>query len=159
MCYCASWDFIWKVRAGKRRRGAEELISIEQVNLARRLKMAEPFDVIGGDKVPEAAVQPPDQIYWNALRTWGILRPNAWGCPRKRAQLHFDGLDLRSPRKSELDDAPDGASLQDDDTPFAGIRDPPDEWFREDKPLHFRLPGQRAQTLEKQNFPLFRGRA
>ena len=77
----------WKVRAGKRRRGAEELISIEQINLARRLKMAEPFDVIGGDKVPEAAVQPPDHIYWNALRTWGILRPNAWGGPRKRAHV------------------------------------------------------------------------
>ena len=70
----------WKVRAGKRRRGVEELISIEQVDLARRLKMAERVDVIGGNKVLEVAVQPPEHIYWNALKIVGCAKRHLSAC-------------------------------------------------------------------------------
>ena len=83
--------------------------------------MAVPFDVIGGDKVPEAAVHPPDHINWNALRTWGIY-DQMLGGPRKRAHIPR-WVESQSLRNSEIDD--DGAPLQDDDTPFAGIPDPP----------------------------------
>jgi hypothetical protein len=133
-----------KVHAERRGRDIERQISVEQVNLARRLKMTERVDVIGGDKVPEAAMQPPDHVYWNALRTWGILRPNAWGGPRKRADV-LRWVATVALRKSELDD--DGAPLVEEDTPFAGIPQPPDKWLREDEPLHFRLATHERRDL------------
>ena len=69
-----------------------------------------------------------------------------------RGAAHVSGptflrwVESQSPRKSEIDD--DGAPLQDDDTPFAGIPRSPDEWLREDKPLHFRLPGNERRYLK-----------
>jgi hypothetical protein len=47
------------------------------IELAIRLKQVggEPYGVIGGDKLGQLTSQPPDRVYWTALRTWGLLLP------------------------------------------------------------------------------------
>jgi hypothetical protein len=41
-----------------------------------RLKKGERYGVIGGDKLGRLTSQPPDRVYWTALRQWGLLLPS-----------------------------------------------------------------------------------
>src|SRR6266850_144600 len=66
-------------RAARYRRGSDLDSAIRRllIELAIRLKQVggEPYDVIGGDKLGQLTSQPPDRVYWTALREWGLLLP------------------------------------------------------------------------------------
>ncbi len=76
------------------------------IQLAIRLKKGERYDVIGGDKLGQLTSQPPDRVYWTALRQWGLLLPGAASRSEDLRRLQA------SVRAVPLDD--DGGSLNDD---------------------------------------------
>jgi hypothetical protein len=114
------------------------------IELAIRLKQVggEPYGVIGGDKLGQLTSQPPDRVYWTALRTWGLLLP---------------GVDIRSEalrrlttvsRSPALDD--DGGSLLDEATEvFSGLPHRPAGWDNADAALNFRMPRNERAFLRR----------
>src|SRR6185436_1283104 len=76
--YALFVPWIYQSAAFSRQRGSDFNANIrhQQIDLARRLKerVGERLGVIGGDKLGELTSQPPDYVYWSALRTWGLLR-------------------------------------------------------------------------------------
>ncbi len=56
--------------------------------LAGRLRDAGEAQVIGSRIFPKPSSQPPSTVYWNALASWGILRPRPDGRTVSRAQAH-----------------------------------------------------------------------
>jgi hypothetical protein len=133
-------------RAIARRRGTDLDAAIRRllIELAIRLKRLgkEPQDVIGGDKLGQLTSQPPDRVYWTALRSWGILLPSV--------DSRFEALRrLRAQsRSASLDD--DGGQLDEETTEvFAGMPDPPTGWDEEAVPLHFKLPPAERDFLRR----------
>jgi len=114
------------------------------VELAIRLKQigGEPYDVIGGDKLGQLTSQPPDRVYWTALRSWGLLLP---GVDTRSEALRRLRTAARSPT---LDD--DGGSLLDDATElFSGLPDRPAGWDDSDVALNFRMPRHEREFLRR----------
>src|SRR6266481_3577575 len=64
--------------AANKQRGSDlgATIRRELIQLAIRLKKGERYGVIGGDKLGQLTSQPPDRVYWTALRQWGLLLPS-----------------------------------------------------------------------------------
>jgi hypothetical protein len=75
--YALFVPWLYQQAASSRRRGSDLDATIRRllIGLAIRLKQrgGEPFDVIGGDKLGQLTSQPPDRVYWTALREWGLL--------------------------------------------------------------------------------------
>src|SRR6266700_6328293 len=88
------------------------------IELAIRLKRlgGEPFDVIGGDKLGQLTSQPPDRVYWSALREWRIMLPEVESRPEALRRLQSAAKAL--PR----DD--DGGRLGDDPIEVFGCLPP-----------------------------------
>lgn len=100
------------------------------IDLAIRLKREEKVDVIGGDALGRLTSQPPDLVYWNALRAWGIVLQ---GVESRRDALQR--LQIRSSRARD----DDGGQLFDDPTEvFVGLPKEPDGWIDADR-LNFKL--------------------
>lgn len=112
------------------------------IELADRLKRlgGETLDVIGGDKLGQLTTQPPDRVYWSALRAWGLLLPGvstrSEALRRLRAGARF----------SPSDD--DGGRLDDEATEvFSGLPRQPDGWDEADTALRFELPPDERDFL------------
>src|SRR5438128_706137 len=77
--YALFVPWLFERAVSSRRRGADldSTIRYHLIELAIRLKKLgkEPYDVIGGDKLGQLTSQPPDRVYWSALRTWGLILP------------------------------------------------------------------------------------
>jgi hypothetical protein len=121
------------------------------IELAIRLKQigGEPYDVIGGDKLGQLTSQPPDRVYWTALRTWGLLLP---GVDTRSEAVRRLTTVSRSPA---LDD--DGGSLLDEATEvFSGLPDRPAGWDNPDAALNFRMPRNQRSFLRRKLGQLIR---
>jgi hypothetical protein len=139
--------WLYKHAASSRRRGSDldSTIRRQLIQLAIRLKQIgeEPYDVIGGDKLGQLTSQPPDRVYWTALRAWGLLLPAVHSRSEALRRLQA------SVRTSALDD--DGGRLDDDDTEvFVGLPDPPEGWDNPASPLHFKMPQKERDFLRLQ---------
>lgn len=110
------------------------------IDLAIRLKRAERVDVIGGDALGRLTSQPPDLVYWNALRAWGIVLQ---GVESRRDALRR--LQIASSRARD----DDGGQLFDDPTEvFVGLPKEPDGWIGADK-LNFKLSRDERAFLKR----------
>lgn len=78
---------------------------------------------IGGVKFPKPSAQPPSTVYWNALATWGILRPGPNARAISRAQAHR----LLGSGKTATDD--DGQLLVSSEPPFVKMPRRPANWL------------------------------
>lgn len=96
---------------------------------------------IGGVKFPKASAQPPSMVYWNALATWGILRPRADGRAVSRAQAHR----LLSLAKTATDD--DGQPLVSFEPPFVKMPQRPANWL--EGTISLRMKRQEADFLRE----------
>jgi hypothetical protein len=111
------------------------------IKLARRLKEygREPLGVIGGDILGQPTSQPPDRVYWRALKSWGLLLPDV---DSRRNALRL----LKKEKASATDD--DGGAL--DDRPrevFAGLPPWPAQWTDDTSKLNFALSGPEREYL------------
>jgi len=97
------WIYHTAVKLRRRGRTLEGTIRDLLIQLAIRLNKKEPTGVIGGDKPGELTSQPPDRVYWSALRTWGLLLP---------------GVDSRSEALRRLEQQSGIRSARDDDGGF-----------------------------------------
>src|ERR1051326_8229283 len=70
------WVFLHAKDHMQRGRSLSGAIERELIQLAIRLKKGELYGVIGGDKLGQLTSQPPDRVYWTALRQWGLLLPS-----------------------------------------------------------------------------------
>jgi hypothetical protein len=114
--------WLFRAAASNRQRGSDLDATIRRqlIQLAIRLKEIgqEPYDVIGGDKLGQLTSQPPDRVYWTALRHWGLLLPTV--VTRMEALRRLQA----GARAPALDD--DGGPLDDDSYEvFAGLPEPP----------------------------------
>lgn len=145
--YALFIPWLYKEAASSRRKGSDldSTIRRQLIHLAIRLKQIgeEPYDVIGGDKLGQLTSQPPDRVYWTALRAWGLLLPAVHSRSEALRRLQA-GM-----RTSALDD--DGGRLDDDDTDvFVGLPDPPEVWNNPASPLHFKMPPKERDFLRLQ---------
>jgi hypothetical protein len=138
--------WLYRQAASRPRRGSDldSTIRRQLIQLAVRLKKlgAEPYDVIGGDKLGQLTSQPPDRVYWTALRGWGLLLPTvasrAEALRRLQAGAHA----------STLDD--DGGRLNDEATEvFVSLPEPPTDWGDPQSPLHFKMPVRERDFLRR----------
>jgi hypothetical protein len=129
----------FEVRRGS---GLDARIRYLLIELAIRLKRigGETQDVIGGDKLEQLTSQPPDYVYWSALRTWGLLLPGVGTRSEALRRLQV------AAHPTALDD--DGGRLNDETMEvFAGLPTPPDEWDNAQSPLRFKMPSREREFL------------
>jgi len=142
--YALFVPWLYRRAAYNRRRGVDLDTMIRRllIELAIRLKQlgGEPYDVIGGDKLGQLTSQPPDRVYWTALRTWGLLLPGADTRSEALRRLYA------ATRSQAVDD--DGGNLIEETTDvFTGLPDLPDDWDDPQSPLHFRMPRREQEFL------------
>lgn len=113
----------------------DTMVSRLLIELAIRLKSLgkEKYGVIGGDTLRRLTSQPPDHVYWPALRVWGLLSSGVDSRSEALRRLKL------AARNSILDD--DGGSLSDDSIEvFSGLPEHPDGWDNAECPLRFYMP-------------------
>lgn len=142
--YALFVPWLYQRAASSRHRGSslDTIIRRLFIELAIRLKSigGERYDVIGGDKLGQVTSQPPDRVYWTALRAWGLLLPTIHSRAEALRRLQT------AVRSTMLDD--DGTRL--DDTPtevFVGLPERPAGWDEAKSPLRFKLPRQEREFL------------
>jgi Family of unknown function (DUF6361) len=131
--------------ASKRPRGSdiESAIRCDLIRLAIRLNMGEKYDVIGGDKPGQLTSQPPDRVYWTALRQWGLLLPSVGSRAEALRRL------VAARRSTPLDD--DGTRLDEDLTEvFCSLPKPPRGWDDPEGKLDFRMDLKERAFLRRQ---------
>jgi hypothetical protein len=115
------WLFLHAAANRPRGSDLDSAIRRELIRLAIRLNKGEKYDVIGGDKPGQLTSQPPDRVYWTALRQWGLLLPSAGSRSEALRRL------VAAARATPLDD--DGGKLDDDSTEvFCTLPKPPRGW-------------------------------
>jgi hypothetical protein len=137
------WLYLQAAAGKGRGSDLDATIRRQLILLAIRLKQigGEPFGVIGGDKLGQLTSQPPDRVYWTALRAWGLLLPAV----SSRSEVLRR---LQAGRRTLIDD--DGGSLDDQDNEvFASLPDPPDGWDDPDAPLRFKVPAKERDFLRR----------
>jgi Family of unknown function (DUF6361) len=144
--YALFVPWLYLQAASSRRRGSDLDAPVRRllIQLAIRLKQlgGEPFGVIGGDKLGQLTSQPPDRVYWTALRTWGLLLPTVDSRSEVLRRLQYIA------RPATLDD--DGGRLDDESTEtFAGLAAPPAGWDDFDSPLRFEMPPNEREFLRR----------
>jgi hypothetical protein len=139
------WLYLRAVRSRKRGSTVDATVRGMLIELARRLKDLgrEPTGVIGGEKLGQLTSQPPDLVYWSAMRRWGLLLPTVES--RVEALRRLQGSHVTQAR----DD--DGGPLDDAATEvFSGLPTEPTRWESPDEPLTFKLtPNERAFLRKK----------
>jgi hypothetical protein len=136
------WLYRWAARSKRRGSDLETVIGRLLIELAKRLKKmgGEPYGVIGGDKLGQLTSQPPDRVYWTALRTWGLLLSTVRSRSEALRRLQA-GM-----RTAPIDD--DGGRLDDEATEvFVGLPPSPATWEDWSSPLHFKLPRHESEFL------------
>lgn len=142
--YALFVPWLYERAAEQPRRGSdlESTIRYLLIELAVRLKQigGEPKNVIGGEKLGQLTSQPPDRVYWSALREWKILLPEVGS----RAET-LRRLKLAS-KNTPKDD--DGGSLTDDQVEvFCNLPPPPVGWCDSKVALEFKMPARERQFL------------
>lgn len=142
--YALFVPWLYQRAAFGRRRGSDLDTTIRQllIELAIRLKQlgGEPQDVIGGDKLGQLTSQPPDRVYWSAMRAWSLLLPVVESRSEALRRLQA------AARHSPLDD--DGCPLDDEALEvFASLPSPPKHWEDAQKPLTFKMPRGEREYL------------
>lgn len=125
------------------RQQVSRAIQEQELSLAKRLKSRHGLSdgVIGARSLPRQTSQPPTLVYWNALGTWGILRPWLDGTYPSRAAVHRV-LSKQRPQSHLKDD--DKSPLDDDLTFFVNLPKPPTEWDKPNSPLDFTIRPEEA---------------
>jgi len=112
------------------------------IQLAIRLKKGERYGVIGGDKLGQLTSQPPDRVYWTALRQWGLLLPSVGSRSEALRRLQA------STRAAPLDD--DGGRLDDDSTEvFCNLPKLPAGWEDPEAMLQFKMSADEQYFLRR----------
>lgn len=142
--YALFVPWLYQRAAFTRRRGSDLEATIRHllIELAIRLKQigAEPRGVIGGDKLGQLTSQPPDRVYWSAMRAWGLLLRDVDSRSEVLRRLQAAG------GSAALDD--EGGRLDDDATEvFAGLPKPPEGWDNPNSALHFKMPRPEREFL------------
>jgi len=130
--------------AANRQRGSDldATIRRELIQLAIRLKKEERYGVIGGDKLGQLTSQPPDRVYWTALRQWRLLLSSVGS---RSVALR---LLQASARATPLDD--DGGTLDDDSTDvFCNLPKPPAGWDDSESKLDFKMNAKEQDFLRR----------
>jgi len=130
--------------AANRQRGSDldATIRRELIQLAIRLKKGERYGVIGGDKLGQLTSQPPDRVYWTALRQWRLLLSSVGS---RSVALR---LLQASARATPLDD--DGGRLDDDSTDvFCNLPKPPAGWDDSESKLDFKMNAKEQDFLRR----------
>jgi hypothetical protein len=136
------WLFLHAAANKQRGSDLDARIRRELIQLAIRLKMAERYDVIGGDKPGQLTSQPPDRVYWTALRQWGLLLPSVGS--RSEALRRLNAL----ARARALDD--DGSQLDDDSTEvFCNLPKTPPGWNDPESKLEFKMSPKEQDFLRR----------
>jgi hypothetical protein len=144
--YALFVPWLYRRAASNRRRGndLDTMIRRLMIELAIRLKQlgGEPYDVIGGDKLGQLTSQPPDRVYWTALRAWGLLLPTV---DSRSEVLRRLNVAARSPANDD-----DGGRLDDDAMEaFTGLPEPPQGWDDPQSALHFAMPDRERDFLRQ----------
>ena len=116
----------------------------EEIALAGRLRRSDADGVIGGRSYPEPTSQPASMIYWTALGTWRILRPLPSGLYPARSSVHRHLLQQTSAHRFRDDDH---QLLEESESVFAAVPDPPERWHNPSAPLDFSLLDDEARFL------------
>lgn len=136
------WLFLHAAAEKPKGSDLDAAIRRELIQLAIRLKKGERYGVIGGDKLGQLTSQPPDRVYWTALRQWSLLLPSVGSRSEALRRLRA------STRATPLDD--DGGNLNDDSADvFCNLPKPPAEWDDPDAKLDFRLNANEQDFLRR----------
>ena len=141
------WIYESLVQTRRRGRDLESTLRDQLLDLARRLKNlgSEKTGVIGGDVVQlnRLSSQPPDRVYWTALKTWGLLLP--------QIDSSSDALRRIEARMSRAPQDDDGEQLDDFETTevFAGLVNQPARWDEPNTPLNFALDARERNFLRE----------
>jgi hypothetical protein len=112
----------------------QESIKQREYNLTGRL-INEPSGVIGSRNYPSPVDQRPSEVYWGALKRWGILREQEGAGAPSRHQVE----QMVSAKRSTVLKDDEGTAIAARDWPFL-CPQAPDEWKREGEgTLRFRL--------------------
>ena len=144
--YALFIPWLYQRAARHRQRGSDLDTRIRRllVELAIRLKThgREPHDVIGGDKLGQLTSQPPDRVYWSAMRAWGLLLGEVDSRPEALRRLHL------ATRTAGLDD--NGGLLNDEATEvFVTLPPMPPGWGDPQGPLNFTMPRPEREYLRR----------
>lgn len=133
------WLFLHATESRPRGSDLDSAIRRDLIRLAIRLKQGERYGVIGGDKLGQLTSQPPDRVYWTALRRWGLLLPSVGSRSEALRRL------VAATKAYALDD--DGAKFDDDATEvFCGLPDCPTGWKDPETKLDFTM-GKKEQSF------------
>ncbi|QGM99977.1 DUF6361 family protein [Methylocystis parvus] len=125
-----------KVTQQRDRHHISAAVENQEIILARRLKKAKEFGVIGGRSLPKPTTQPPTLVYWSALSAWRILRPNASGTIPSRQTVHR--IIARQAVRPQMHDD-DRQLLVEDEALFYSVPKPPPAWHDHEQRLDFQL--------------------
>jgi hypothetical protein len=140
--YALFVPWLFQHAAENRPRNLDKAIEDEMIELAKRLKKRERYDVIGGDVLGRLSTQPPDRVYWTALKQWGILLSgiNTRSEALRRLQA--------SVRKAPLDD--DGGRLDEESIEvFSSLPKPPAGWDDLKSELDFKMNSREQDYLHR----------
>lgn len=142
--YALFVPWLYQRAAEHPRRGSdlESVIRYLLIELAVRLKEIgrEPKNVIGGDKLGLLTSQPPDRVYWSALRAWKILLPEVESRTEALRRLKL------ARKIAPKDD--DGGRLTDDPVEaFCNLPPPPANWENSKGGLQFLMPVREREFL------------
>lgn len=121
----------------------QESIRAREHELTGRL-LGEAIGVIGKSNYPDPVEQQPSQVYWGALRRWGILRELEGTGALSRHQVERM---VSAKRSNQLKDE-DGVALSAAEWAFT-CPEPPEEWKKVGGPLKFRLLAPEKKFLAK----------
>ncbi|MCB0197014.1 MAG: hypothetical protein KDJ65_34015 [Anaerolineae bacterium] len=124
------------------------VVQKQELDLAQRLKKRHGLSdgVIGARSLPKPTSQPPTMIYWNALRTWRILRPQMDGTYPKRSAVHRSLTKQHLPNHLTDDDK---SPLEESSTFFVKLPPPPAEWNDKNHPLDFTIQPKEAEFIDQ----------
>lgn len=140
--YALFIPWLFQHAAENKPRDLDKAIEREMIELAIRLKKRERYDVIGGDVLGRLSTQPPDRVYWTALKQWGILLSGI--NTRSEALRRLQAL----ARKTPLDD--DGGRLDEDLIEvFSSLPKPPVGWDNPESELDFKMTSKEQDYLRR----------
>jgi hypothetical protein len=142
--YALFVPWLFQHAAATKPRGSDLDATIRRqlIQLAIRLKQGERYGVIGGDKLGQLTSQPPDRVYWTALRQWGLLLSSVGSRSEALRRLQATA------RATALDD--DGGRLDDDFADaFCNLPKLPATWDDAESKLDFTLNAKERDFLRR----------
>ncbi len=140
--YALFVPWLFQYAAETKPRDLDKAIRDKLIELAKRLKKLERYDVIGGDVLGRLSSQPPERVYWTALKKWVILLSgiNTRSEALRRLQA--------SVRRTPLDD--DGGRLDEDSIEvFSSLPKVPAGWDHPESGLDFKMNSREQDYLRR----------